>query len=342
MKILTTLFASVLLTGPVLAQSTTPTTPPATPPLTPPAAPAAPTASPENQVIGWPPKLEMGQRWVVTIESLGRWDINLNAKDADGDPVGPATGLEGSKNHQAFFFFSKKDNIANLYLVTGKEVGLLCQFSKESLGIATSPTMFGATYQKDVGKPFAALETPCVATWVNSPVTPASLQAALPGQPGATATTPSTTTSTTAPTTTTPTAPAVAVPNPTNGTATDLTAPATALALSWAPKIEIGQQWQARIGNLIFDVDLIKLAAGVATGTAKNGSSTGDAYLFYNSSENRLTLEMDVAAGNFVCNFDLKGVNDKAYTGSAVYRVGTQPAKTLTEKCALFMTKAKP
>ncbi len=334
MKILTTLVASVLLTAPVLAQSTTPATPPATP--------AAPTASPENKVIGWPPKLETGQRWLVTIESLGRWDITLSAKDADGDPVGSATGLEGSQNHQAFFFFSKKDNIANLYLVTGKEVGLLCQFSKESLGIATSPTMFGATYKKDVGKPFAALETPCVATWVNSPVTPASLQAALPSQSSATPT-PSSALNTTAPNTTASATPAVpAAASPTNGTATDLTAPAAALALSWAPKIEIGQQWQARIGNLSFDVDLIKLAAGVATGTAKNGSSTGDAYLFYNSSENRLTLEMDVAAGNFVCNFDLKGVNDKAYTGSAVYRVGTQPSKTLTEKCVLFMVKAKP
>jgi hypothetical protein len=334
MKILSTLIALAALGMPALAQSTTPATPPTTPATT-------PVASPENKVIGWPPKLETGQRWLVTIESLGRWDINLNTKDADGDPVGPATGLEGSKNHQAFFFFSKKDNLANLYLVTGKEVGLLCQFSKESLGIATSPTMFGATYKKDAGKPFAALEAPCVATWVNSPVTPASLQTALPAQPGATPTPTTTTSTTTAPTAPAPAAPVVAVSSPTSGAATDLTAPEAALAISWTPKVEIGQQWQARIGNLTFDVDLIKLAAGVATGTAKNGSSTGEAYLFYNSSENRLTLEMDVAAGNFVCNFDLKGVTDKAYTGSAVYRTSGQAAKTLTEKCALFLVKAK-
>jgi hypothetical protein len=334
MKRLIPLFASVVLGLPALAQGT----PPAVP-----ATPTTPTASSENKVIGWPPKLESGQRWLLTIESVGRWDINLNAKDADGDPVGPATGLEGSKNHQAFFFFSKKDNLANLYLVTGKEVGLLCQFSKDSLGIATSPTMFGATYKKDAGKPFAALEAPCIVTWVNSPVTPASLQTALPEQPGVTPAPTATATNTPSPATN-PAAPApstTVASSPTNGTATDLVAPNTALALVWAPKIEIGQQWQARIGNLTFDVDLIKLAAGVATGTTKSGSSNGEAYLFYNSSENRLTLEMEVGGGNFVCNFDLKGVTEKAYTGSVVYRSGGQPAKNLTEKCALFLVKAK-
>ncbi|MFN3265687.1 MAG: hypothetical protein ACK41E_02500, partial [Deinococcales bacterium] len=128
-------------------------------------------------------------------------------------------------------------------------------------------------------------------------------------------------------------------PRPTNGTATNLKAPQTALALVWPPKLEVKQTWIARIGNLSFDIALNTLATGIARGTAKRTNMSGEAFMFYNSSENRMTLELLLGKDQFVCSFDLRGTQAKAYTGSVIYRFNGGIAQTLPETCALFRTK---
>lgn len=331
MKSLLLTLSALVLSGAVLAQTTQPTTPvtPTTPatPVTQPVTPK-PVVSP----IGWPPKLALGQRWILTLEPVGQWDIALSARDKDGDPIGLAKATtEKTSSYQVFFYYVKKDDVTNLYLSAANGTGYLCQFSQNSLGnTPLDVTMVGASYKKDLNKPFERLESLCLVTWTNSPVSPLSIQP--------TGVTPPATT--TPPVATTPpvvTPPAVV--SPTNGTATDVKPPTSALALVWTPKIEVGQTWLARIGNLSFDISLQRLAAGVARGTAKRGTVTGDAFMFYNSSENRMTLELSLGNDSFVCSFDLKGTLDKAYTGAVVYRSGSSIAQTLKEKCALFRTK---
>jgi len=308
----------LLVTGTVLAQTNQPTTPVQPIPL-------KPVVSP----IGWPPKLALGQRWTLTLEPIGQWDIALTARDRDGDPIGTAKATtEKTADYQVFFYYLKKDDVTNLYLSAANGTGYLCQFSQNSLG--NNPldvTMVGSAYKKESNKPFEKLETPCVTTWTNSPVSPLAIQPTGVTPPVAT-------TPTTPPVVTTPT-----VTSPTNGTATDLKPPASALALAWSPKIEVGQTWLARVGNLTFDISLQRLAAGVARGIAKRGTVSGDAFMFYNSGENRMTLELSLGTDSFICSFDLKGAQDKAYTGAVVYRSGSSVAQTLKEQCALFRTK---
>ena len=328
MKSLFLTLSALVLSGAVLAQTTQPTTPsqPATPvaqPITP-----KPVVSP----IGWPPKLALGQRWTLTLEPVGQWDIALAARDKDGDPIGTAKATtEKTSNYQVFFYYAKKDDVTNLYLSAANGTGYLCQFSQNSLG--NNPldvTMIGASYKKDLNKPFEKLESLCIATWTNSPVSPLSIQPT-----GVTPITPPVTPTVVTPPVVTP----PAVVSPTNGTATDVKPPTAALALVWSPKIEVGQTWLARVGNLSFDISLQRLSAGVARGVVKRGTATGDAFMFYNSSENRMTLELSLGTDSFICSFDLKGALDKAYTGTAVYRSGSSIAQTLKEKCALFRTK---
>ncbi len=341
MKSIFLTLSALVLTGSVLAQTTPPATPtqptrPATPatPTTPPATPTTPavpaTQKPVVSPIGWPPKLALGQRWIVTLEPVGQWDIALTARDKDGDPIGTAKATtENTNNYQVFFYYVKKDDVTNLYLSASNGSGYLCQFSRDSLSSNPNDvTMVGASYKKEPNKAFERLESVCLVTWTNSPVSPLSIQP--------TGTTPITITP---PVVTPPVVTVPVVTSPTNGTATDLKPPTTALTLVWAPKIEVGQTWLARVGNLGFEVALQRLAAGVARGTAKRGTVSGDAFLFYNSGENRMTLEMSLGTDQFVCSFDLKGAQDKAYTGTVVYRSGSSVAQPLKEQCALFRTK---
>jgi hypothetical protein len=307
----------------VFAQGTAPSTP-ATPPTT---QQPKPVLSP----IGWPPKLALGQRWTLTLEPVGQWDISLNARDKDGDTIGSAKATtENTTDYQVFFYFVAKDNLTNLYMSSGNGTGYLCQFSRESLGSNPNDvTMVGISYRKELNKPFTKLESLCLVTWTNSPVSPLSIQ---PSTPTQVTTTPQ---PTTPPVSTTPAVPA----RPTNGTATDLKAPQAALALVWPPKIEVNQTWLARIGNLSFDLAISQIASGVARGSAKRGTVSGEAFMFYNSGENRLTLEINLGKDQFVCSFDLRGSQQKAYTGSAVYRSGSSVAQTLNETCVAFRLK---
>jgi hypothetical protein len=328
MKAIFYALAALVCSSGVFAQGTTTPTTPATPP-------AAQQPKPVVSPIGWPPKLSLGQRWTVTLEPVGQWDIALNARDRDGDTIGNAKATtEKTGDFQVFFYFVAKDDLTNLYLSAGNGTGYLCQFSRESLSSNPNDvTMVGVSYRKELNKPFAKLESLCLATWTNSPVSPLSIQPTTP----TTAPQPQTTTPsvTTPPATTAPVVP----PRPTNGTATDLKAPQSALALVWPPKIEVKQTWLARIGNLSFDLAITQIAAGVARGSSKRGSVSGEAFMFYNSGENRLTLEMNLGKDQFVCSFDLRGTQQKAYTGSVVYRTGGSVAQTLKETCAVFRLK---
>jgi hypothetical protein len=325
---------AALLSSSVFAQGTTPSAP--TTPTTPATPPSAQQPKPVVSPIGWPPKLALGQRWVVTLDPVGQWDIALNARDRDGDTIGSAKATtEKTADFQVFFYYTTKDDVTNLYLSANNGTGFLCQFSKDSLSSNPNDvTMVGVAYRKDLNKPFVKLESLCLATWTNSPVSPLSIQPSTP-TPVAPASPTSTPQNTTPATPTTPVAPA----SPTNGSATDLRAPQAALALVWPPKLEVKQTWLARIGNLSFDIALTQIASGVARGSAKRGTVTGEAFMFYNSGENRMTLEMNLGKDQFVCSFDLRGSQQKAYTGAVVYRAGGSVAQTLKESCAVFRLK---
>jgi hypothetical protein len=333
MKLTLPILTALLFSSSVFAQGTTPNTP--TTPATP---PAAQQPKPVVSPIGWPPKLALGQRWVLTLDLVGQWDIALNARDRDGDTIGSAKATtEKTPDFQVFFYHTAKDDVTNLYLSATNGTGYLCQFSRDSLSSNPNDvTMVGVAYRKDLNKPFAKLESLCLVTWTNSPVSPLSIQPSTPSVAPA----PTVPTTPPAPSTTPPAPATPAVPaSPTNGTATDVRAPQAALALVWPPKLEVRQTWLARIGNLSFDIALTQIASGVARGSAKRGTVTGEAFMFYNSGENRMTLEMNLGKDQFVCSFDLRGSQQKAYTGAVVYRSGGSVAQTLKESCAVFRLK---
>ncbi len=113
--------------------------------------------------IGWPPKLRVGQTWFVGIEKLGEWQVTLDAKDADGDPIGKAKNLKTDSVLNVFFYYNKSTDFAQLLLTDGK-ISNLCQFG--SYGI-TDFIMTGATFTKDASTPFKPYSGFCTATLDN-------------------------------------------------------------------------------------------------------------------------------------------------------------------------------
>jgi hypothetical protein len=125
-----------------------------------PVAPAPPSQPPTvTGAIGWPPKIAVGQTWYVSIEKLGDWSVTLDAKDADGDPIGKAKNLRNSSVYNVFFYYDKQKDFANLLLTDGK-ISQLCQFG--SYGV-TDFTMTGATFVKDSTTPFKPYTGFCTA-----------------------------------------------------------------------------------------------------------------------------------------------------------------------------------
>jgi hypothetical protein len=113
--------------------------------------PANPAQAPTvSGAIGWPPKLAVGQTWFVSIEKLGDWSVTLDAKDADGDPIGKAKNLRNSSVYNVFFYYDRQKDYANLLLTDGK-ISQLCQFG--SYGV-TDFIMTGATFVKDSSSSF--------------------------------------------------------------------------------------------------------------------------------------------------------------------------------------------
>lgn len=110
-------------------------------------------------VIGWPPKIAVGQTWYVSIEKLGDWLVTLEGKDADGDPIGRAKNLKNSSVENVFFYYDKAKDFANLLLTDGK-ISQLCQFG--SYGV-TEYIMTGATFVKDSTSSFKPYSGFCTA-----------------------------------------------------------------------------------------------------------------------------------------------------------------------------------
>lgn len=123
--------------------------------------PPAPTAPPAGP-IGWPPKLELNQTWVITINGIGTWELKLTGRDTDGDPVGKAVAqTKDIKDQQAFFYFKRADDQAYLALTDGS-ITTLCTFDR---GSVQGETMFGATFTRtksDAG--FKPIDNVCAAS----------------------------------------------------------------------------------------------------------------------------------------------------------------------------------
>ncbi len=119
------------------------------------------TQAPPQGPIGWPPKLEVGQVWGITIEDIGSWELRLTGRDTDGDPVGTAKAqTKGLTDRQAFFYFKRTENLAYLALTDGATT-TLCTFGPSSV---QGSIMFGATFTRNQSDTaFKSLENVCIA-----------------------------------------------------------------------------------------------------------------------------------------------------------------------------------
>jgi hypothetical protein len=299
-------------------------------------------ATTAKNAIGWPPKLEVGQQWYAGIGKAG-FAINLNAKDADGDPMGTATGTD-SKVYQVFFFFNKSTGFADLYL-RNTAASYRCIFNDKSIS-TTNPndaTMVGAAFLYDAkvsdpAKRFVAQQEPCLVTWTNAPNAPVSIQTGT--VPAAPVTTPPAASSTPAPTS--PAAPAATTPPPASSAPNTATAavklPATSLALTWPPKITAPQKWYLALGSSGYDLELTRTAAnGISSGSATSGATKLESFFYFNGNENRAVLEMAATTYTVYCYFGIRGAEDKVLNGDAAYKAGNGNIQPLKDKCALYL-----
>lgn len=304
----------------------------------------AQTATPATakNAIGWPPRLEVGQQWYASMGKLG-FNVNLNAKDSDGDPSGVATD-NANVRYTVFFYYNKQENLADLYL-KGAKTSYRCLFSKGSVNLdnPNDVTMVGAAFDFNPSAPvatdrFKQRTDPCIVSWTNAPNAPTSIQ----GVPE--------TSSNANPVVATPATPPVAtnpVPsNPVSSTAfsganAPVKLPAAALTLSYPPKIASGQAWYLALGTNGFEINLTKLGAnGIGSGTASSGSAKFEAYLYFISGENRTVLELVSPTSTLSCSFGVRGAEDKVLNGDATTKVGTGNPQAVKEKCALYLVTA--
>ena len=301
---------------------------------------SAPPPAAQN-LIGWPPKLAIGQQWYAAIGKLN-FKIELNAKDADGDPSGRASSSDG-KSYQVFFYYNKSADLADLYLKSGTG-GYRCLFSTQSVN-QTNPndaTLVGAAFIFDGAAPkpedrFKQQQEPCLVTWTNAPNAPATIQ-----------TSSSVTAANPAPTppapvvSNPPPAPVTPPPAPVQTTATALVKlPASSLALVWPPKIAANQKWYLVFGKAGYDVTLSKFGAnGIGSGTAVSAATKLEAYFYFNSSENRAVMELVSPTSTISCSFNVRGAEDKVLNGDATVKTGTSNPVASADKCALYLVAA--
>jgi hypothetical protein len=292
--------------------------------------------APKNP-IGWPPKLEVGQQWYAGIGKLG-FNINLNAKDADGDPMGVATGND-NRTYQTFFFFNKNTGFADLYM-RNTAASYRCIFSASSVN-NTNPndvSLIGAAFVYDAkiadpAKRFVQQQEPCLVTWTNAPNAPVSIQTGSPTNPPPVSSNP-----------TPPPAPPVATtpppaPPPTATAAVKL--PTTSLSIAWPPKISSGQKWYLALGSAGYDLELTKSAPnGISSGTATSGATKLEAFFYFNGNENRAVLEMASATTTYYCYFGIRGAEEKVLNGEAATRTGNGNIQPSANKCALYLLTA--
>jgi hypothetical protein len=276
---------------------------PSTPPST------APSSTTPSNAAPWL-RLQPGQVWRVTIPDLGAWNVTLNGTDADGDPLGFATGAAGSSSLDAFFYYAPQEQNAVLQLSDGTRV-IGCVFPKGSL---SGSTLNGSSVLKS-GRdtPFENTGKACTASLSSGPSvapTPAS-------------TTPSST-------------------SPSSATNPPPSSPpaAPSSAAVWPPRIALGQVWTVDLGSTRYDLALTRLVNNQATGPATTPKIRAEAVFSYDPKTNRATLEITGAATIQVCTFDAKSPKGAGYVGTVAYRTGKNgPLKPVNGSCVATLLR---
>jgi hypothetical protein len=112
----------------------------------------------------WPPNLEVGQTWQVSIPSIGDWTLTLNGKDKDGDPFGKAVGATSSLD--AYFYWANDTRNAVLQMTDGVSIWG-CVFPESGLN---GQTITGeAVYKKDKNAATVLLNQTCTAQLTSGP-----------------------------------------------------------------------------------------------------------------------------------------------------------------------------
>ncbi len=112
----------------------------------------------------WPPNLEVGQTWQVSIPTVGEWTLKLNAKDQDGDPYGKAATANSSLD--AYFYWVADTRNAVLQMTDGVSIWG-CVFPEGGLN---GQTLSGeAVYQKDKNSRTVLLNQTCTAELSGGP-----------------------------------------------------------------------------------------------------------------------------------------------------------------------------
>ncbi len=112
----------------------------------------------------WPPNLEVGQTWQVSIPTVGDWALKLSGKDKDGDPFGKASSANSSLD--AYFYWVSDTRNAVLQLTDGVSIWG-CVFPEGGLN---GQTLTGeAVYQKDKNTQTVLLGQTCTAELSGGP-----------------------------------------------------------------------------------------------------------------------------------------------------------------------------
>jgi hypothetical protein len=112
----------------------------------------------------WPPNLEMGQTWQVSIPTVGDWTLKLSGKDKDGDPYGKAVAANSSLD--AYFYWVADTRNAVLQMTDGVSIWG-CVFPEGGLN---GQTLTGeAVYQKDKNTQTVLLGQTCTAELSSGP-----------------------------------------------------------------------------------------------------------------------------------------------------------------------------
>jgi hypothetical protein len=112
----------------------------------------------------WPPNLEVGQTWQVSLPTVGDWTLKLSGKDKDGDPFGKALGANSSLD--AYFYWVADTRNAVLQMTDGVSIWG-CVFPEGGLN---GQTLTGeAVYQKDKNAQTVLLGQTCTAELTSGP-----------------------------------------------------------------------------------------------------------------------------------------------------------------------------
>ena len=112
----------------------------------------------------WPPNLEVGQTWTISIPTVGDWSLKLGGKDKDGDPFGKALGASSSLD--AYFYWVADSRNAVLQMTDGTSIWG-CVFPEAGLN---GQTLSGeALYSKDKASQIVVLNQTCTAELTSGP-----------------------------------------------------------------------------------------------------------------------------------------------------------------------------